>query len=225
LEDAGNGAKKITFTGPLSKQAGTCEVTYTVRPDGSVVVDFHLIPKRGLPDIPRVGMVGELSNEFDRVVWFGPGPQDSYSDRKEARVGVYSGKVAEQFTPYLSISESGNKADARWIAVTDVNGVGLLAIGRPLLSANASIYTSEALSAPRDSNVNYPPHSAIRANGTILNLDFAQRGLGGDDSWGAMPHRAFLLTSDREYRYSFVLRPLDGGTSDYAKLARQTYTW
>lgn len=225
LVSAADGAKKITFTGPLPMDAGTCEVTYTVRPDGWVGVDFHLVPKNGLPDLPRVGLVGELPAGFDRVAWFGPGPKDSYSDRKEARIGVYSGTVAGQFTSYLSISESGNKADARWIAVTDGKGVGVLAIGRPLLSANASIYTSEALTAPRDLKVNYPPHSAIRASGTILNLDFAQRGLGGDDSWGAMPHRSFLLETNHDYRYSFILRPLDGGETDVAKLARQSFVW
>ena len=225
LVPAADGAKKITFFGPLPKDTGTCEVTYTVRPDGWVEVGFHLTPNNGLPDLPRVGMVGELPAEYDHVTWFGLGPMDTYSDRKQARVGVYSGTVAEQFTSYLSISESGNKADARWIAVTNAKGVGLLAVGRPLLSANASIYTSEALTAPRDLKVNYPPHSAIRANGTILNLDLAQRGLGGDDSWGAMPHRPFLLITDHDYRYSFVLRPLDSGASDLAKLARQTFAW
>jgi beta-galactosidase len=71
--------------------------------------------------------------------------------------------------------------------------------------------------------VNYPPHSAIRAKGTILNLDFAQRGLGGDDSWGAMPHPQFLLKTDRDYAYSYVLRPLKGGEGDLEKLARNSF--
>ncbi len=225
FEPAAGGATKITFSGPLPQDAGTCEVTYTVRPDGWVETGFHFIPKKGLPDIPRVGMVGELTAEHDRVTWFGPGPNDTYSDRKEARVGTYSGTVAGQFTSYLMVSESGNKADARWIAVTDAKGVGLLVAGRPLLSANASIYTSEALTAPRDSKVNYPPHSVIRAKVTILNLDLAQRGLGGDDSWGAMPHAPFLLKTDRDYDYSFILRPLAGGETSLDKLARQTFTW
>jgi beta-galactosidase len=205
------GNQRITFTGALPKDAGTCDVTYVVRPDGWVDVAFHLVPKKGLPDIPRVGMVGELATTYDRVAWYGPGPFDTYSDRKEARVGIYSGTVADQFTSYLMVSESGNKADARWIAVTDAQGAGLLAVGRPLLSANASIYTSEAQTAPRDVKVNYSPYLLTRAQGTILNLDLAQRGLGGDDSWGAMPHEKFLLKTDHEYTYSFILRPLTPG--------------
>jgi beta-galactosidase len=225
FETLPGGAQKIVFSGPLPREAGACEVAYTVRPDGWVEVTFRLTPKKGLPDIPRVGLVGALPPEFDRVTWFGPGPQETYSDRKEARVGIYSGAVAEQFTPYLMVSESGNKADARWIAVTNSKGAGLLAVGRPLLSANASIYSSEALTAPGGNQVNYPPHSLTRSPNTILNLDLAQRGLGGDDSWGAMPHPQFLLKTDRDYTYSLVLRPLKGGERDLEKLARNTFAW
>lgn len=222
---ADGGAMRITFSGPLPKDAGSCEVTYTVRPDGWVETSFRLTPKNGLPDIPRIGLFAELSPEFDRVTWFGPGPWETYSDRKEARIGLYSGTVAEQAGSYVMLTETGNKADARWLAVTDAKGSGLLAVGRPLLSANASNYTSESLTAPRDVKVNYPPHSAVRAKGTILNLDLAQRGLGGDDSWGAIPHSQFLLKPDRDYTYSFVLRPVAGNDTDLAKLARQTFTW
>jgi beta-galactosidase len=213
------------FSGALPGEAGTCEVSYKVRPDGWVEVGFHLAPKAGLPDIPRVGLAGELPAEFDRVTWFGPGPWDTYSDRKEARIDLYSGAVADQAGSYVMLTESGNKADARWIAVTDANGAGLLAVGRPLLSANASNHTSEALTAPRDMKVNYPPHSAVRAKGTILNLDLAQRGLGGDDSWGAMPHAQFLLKTDRDYAYSFILRPVGGSETDFAQLAHRTFAW
>ncbi len=223
FEPTRDGGQAITFSGPLPQEAGACDVTYTVRPDGWVEVAFHLAPKKGLPDIPRVGMVGELPTACDRVTWFGPGPRETYPDKKEARVGLYSGSVAEQFVPYLMVSESGNKADARWIAVTDAQGAGLLAVGRPLLSANASIYASEAQTAPSSKEVNVHPHSLTRAEGTILNLDLAQRGLGGDDSWGAMPHRQFLLGTDRDYGYSFVLRPLAGGETDLAKLVESTF--
>ncbi len=225
FETLPGGGQKIVFSGPLPREAGDCEVSYVVRPDGWVEIAFRLTPKKGLPDIPRVGLVGALPAEFDRVTWFGPGPQETYADRKEARVGVYSGTVEEQFTPYLMVSESGNKADARWIAVTNAKGAGLLAVGRPLLSANASVYGSEALTAPGGNQVNYPPHSLTRSPHTVINLDLAQRGLGGDDSWGAMPHPQFLLKTDRDYSYSLVLRPLKGGERDLEKLARNTFAW
>ncbi|MDE5751349.1 MAG: hypothetical protein K2H88_01800, partial [Duncaniella sp.] len=40
-----------------------------------------------------------------------------------------------------------------------------------------------------------------------LNIDLAQRGVGGDDSWGAAPHRPHILDADR-YEYSFYISPV-----------------
>ena len=37
-----------------------------------------------------------------------------------------------------------------------------------------------------------------------LNVDLLQRGVGGDNSWGAMPHRPYLLLND-SYEYGYEL--------------------
>ena len=48
-----------------------------------------------------------------------------------------------------------------------------------------------------------------------------QRGVGGDNSWGARPHPQYTLPGDRHYEYSFVLRPFRASESDPATLARE----
>jgi beta-galactosidase len=53
----------------------------------------------------------------------------------------------------------------------------------------------------------------------FLNLDLAQQGVGGDDSWGAWPHREFQIPC-KEQTYSFRLRPFSA-KDDLARLARQ----
>jgi beta-galactosidase len=52
-----------------------------------------------------------------------------------------------------------------------------------------------------------------------LNVDYRQMGVGGDDSWGALPHPQYLLPP-RPYSYAFRLRPLSPG-EDPAELSRQ----
>ena len=54
---------------------------------------------------------------------------------------------------------------------------------------------------------------------TVLNLDLVQQGVGGDDSWGAWPHKPFLIPC-QEYHYEFRLRPLASGENP-EKLARK----
>jgi beta-galactosidase len=122
--------------------------------------------------------------------------------------------VDQQFySDYTEPGESGNKADARWVALSNGKNVGLLAIGLPLLSANALHYGTDDLNAGKHA-FELPHRDYI-----TLNLDLKQQGVGGDDSWGAWPHAEFLIPC-REYQYSFRLRPFASG-QDPAKLARQ----
>ena len=42
----------------------------------------------------------------------------------------------------------------------------------------------------------------------MLNLDWRQQGLGGDNSWGYWPHEPYLIPCQAQ-RYHFRLRPFD----------------
>ena len=83
-------------------------------------------------------MTMSMPGSFTRVAWLGRGPHESYADRKTgAAMGLYEGTVWEQHHPYVRPQETGNKIDVRWIAVTDIRGRGLLAVGEsPLLSTS-----------------------------------------------------------------------------------------
>jgi beta-galactosidase len=180
------------------------------------VVDARFKPgKTDLPKLPRLGMQMTLPAGFDRITWMGPGPQETYCDRADAKVGLYKGTVQGQyFWDYTEPGESGNKVDVRWAAIS--NGrVGLLAMGQPLLSLNALHQTTDDLEA-----VEHPfemPHRKV----TVLNLDWMQQGAGGDDSWGAWPHEQYLIPC-REQGYRFSLRPYDTWGGDLLTLARKS---
>ena len=180
--------------------------TYEVYGSGDVVVTARFSPaETDLPKLPRLGMQMTLPAGFERITWLGPGPQETYSDRKNSRVGVYSGTVDEQFyADYVEPGESGNKADVRWVALTSKKGVGLLAVGMPLLSVNALHYGTEDLNAGKHA-FELPHRDFI-----TLNLDWKQQGVGGDNSWGAWPHDEFLIPC-AEQSYRFRLHPLSAG--------------
>ncbi|MFN7115312.1 MAG: hypothetical protein ACK4TA_00845 [Saprospiraceae bacterium] len=40
-----------------------------------------------------------------------------------------------------------------------------------------------------------------------LQIDLKQRGVGGDNSWGALPHDAYRLL-EKKYTYAYVIRPV-----------------
>jgi beta-galactosidase len=157
---------------------------------------------------------------FDHLAWLGKGPHETYWDRQDARVGLYKGKVRDQFFPYIKPQETGNHEGVRWIALTDARGRGLLAIadGAPL-SANALHHTTEDLYFPTHKEGQFYPYQLPGRDTITLNLDLHQRGLGGDNSWGYLPHTEFLL-GGWTLEYTYRLRPLAGG-EDIPKIARR----
>jgi len=198
----------------LPKVEANWETVYTIDGTGMVQVHASFKPARtNLPKMPRLGMQMVLPPHFKTIQWFGPGPEETYIDRKDARVGVYEGSIGDQFyRHYTEPGETGNKVDVRWAALKSSEGVGLLATGRPFLSVNALRYGTEDLNAAMH------PHELPAREDVTLNLDWAQQGVGGDNSWGDWPHDEDLIPC-AQYEYSFTLQPF-GKREDPAALAR-----
>ncbi|MFE5394547.1 glycoside hydrolase family 2 TIM barrel-domain containing protein [Streptomyces sp. NPDC056568] len=199
----------------------TYTTAYTVFGNGEIKVDNTLHPgAANLPYIPEVGTLLFLPRGLDRLHYYGRGPEENHWDRNTGTdVGRYSGTVAEQWTPYIRPQENGNKTDVRWIALTDRHGFGLLASGEPLLEANASHFTPEDLSAGVRHDYQLTPRDAV-----VLRLNHRQMGVGGDNSWGAHTHDEFKLFADRDYSYTYRLRPLTDVREATAASRRPTAT-
>lgn len=57
-----------------------------------------------------MGMNLQLAREYENMQWFGRGPQENYWDRNTgALVGLYNGKVKDQYWAYIRPQENGNK--------------------------------------------------------------------------------------------------------------------
>jgi beta-galactosidase len=213
----GNGRVVVRATHALPSVKSSWTTTYTVDVWGDVLVeavfDVEAEAAAKLPKLPRLGMQMTLRGSFDQIAWLGPGPHETYSDRKDARVGHYRGRVADQyFKDYVEPGESGNKVEVRWLALTDRIGAGLLVVGQPQFSANALPYTTDDLQRAEH------PHELPVRDFVVLNVDARQQGVGGDDSWGAWPHEAHLIPA-RRHAYRFKLHALASG-EDPRKLAR-----
>jgi beta-galactosidase len=213
----------ITTDGVITPTKGApCKqrIVWTVLASGDVLVETRFLPSpnKMVSDLPRFGLRATLRAGFDRLAWFGKGPHETYWDRQDARVGLYRGTVSEQYFPYIKPQETGNKEGVRWLTLTDTQGRGLLAVGAPLLSASALHPTAEDLFCGDPTQPFY--QFMIPKRDTIaLHLDLKQKGLGGDNSWGAWPHPEYRI-SPWPMHYRFRLRILSGG-EDVVALAKQ----
>lgn len=207
---------RVSFTNELRGNGGSIrqQTDYLVYGTGDVEVTTTYTPSGSLPPLARVGMQLQLPAMYTRFEWYGRGPFESYADRKDAaKVGLYEGKVSDQFFPYIMAQENGNKTDVRWAKLTNEKGTGLLIISDirsgATLDINARDYTNEALL-----NAKKPDCQNVeRGNVTVVTIDMTQMGLGGDDSWSPRVHPEYQLPANKSYTYTFRLRPIDTRTN------------
>ena len=199
-----DGAVSISVKATLPVGESTYENEYTIHPGGSVTVTASYEPgKEKLPLMPKFGMTVSLPGEFNRVDWYGRGPQETYWDRKTGgELAVYKSSVEELVHPYLRAQDVGNRSDVRWVSFTDAEGLGLRATAAEPINFSAWPFTLADLEAAGH-DYQLPRQAAI-----TVNLDLQLHGVGGDNSWGAKTHPQYTLPGGEPYRYSFTLWPV-----------------
>ena len=226
--DAGNDEVQFKVQSVLGayslRPAFGVETRFQVSANGAVVIDTTLKPlQEGLPSLPRLGLQLKLPGDFERFAWYGRGPHENYVDRKEsARVGVYSGSVMEQYVPYVFPQENGSKSDVRWAALTDLRGLGLMAVSMPpgvssaipgRLNVSAHYFTPEDFTAASHT-YELKPRPEI-----TLNLDHEFNGL-GSNSCGPGPLEKYWLRAESHY-FSLRLKPFSRNSGSFFLAARQ----
>lgn len=222
VQKVGEGKVKISYTFKLVDDAGNkignYQSVYLIKGNGEVEVDNSFKMSGGdLPEIPRMGMTLIMPRAFDQITWLGRGPHESYQDRKtSAFVDLYSGRVADQYYPYIRPQENGNKTDVRRMSITNSAGQGLMFTGRQLLEVSAHHNLLEDFESPRRTDGRLPEgEKAVQRHTvdvkpcdlTAVDIDLQQMGVGGDNSWGAWTHEQYRLTK-KDYSYGFVMKPI-----------------
>ena len=192
----------VTFTAETdlpTNPPAVCRTTYRVHPCGRVDVCLHYDPVEGLGVMPEFGMITKLDADYNRVRFFGLGPEENHIDRRQgARLGIWEYRAEENLTPYLMPQECGNRTGIRWADITDAKGRGLR------LWLNGGEFSA----------LPWTPHELENAaHGfelppvcyTVLKMSAIQMGVGGDDSWGARTHDEYLpdVSGPMEFRFSF----------------------
>lgn len=185
-------------------------IEYLIQDDGSVQITSSIdMTGKYLPELPRFGMRMRLPATYDQLKYYGRGPWENYSDRNTSSfVGLYSDKVEHQFAwTYIRPQESGYKTDVRWVSLTDSSGEGILIQGIQPICFSAINNPAEDLDPGLTKKQQHP--TDIKPEKSVyLNIDLKQRGLGGDNSWGALPHEQYRLL-EKKYSYSYIIKLID----------------
>ena len=189
-------------------------LTYTIYGSGDVLVDYTFYPDGSLSEIPNVGTLITLPGGFERVRWYGRGPEENYIGRNRGSfMGVYATTADSMTIPYMEIGETGQRTDVKWATMTNANGVGLMVVGSPRMEFSAQHYTPQHLTDVK------LPWDLKRDEDITLRIDLHQMGLGGVNSWGAKPMDDYMLFPKNQYSHKFRLSPIRQQLNDPTRLA------
>ncbi|WMI65339.1 glycoside hydrolase family 2 TIM barrel-domain containing protein [Aestuariibaculum sp. YM273] len=255
VDDSQEGKVTATITYTLPGVETTFVSVYTILANGMIKIDNTLNTTTYQADIPRVGMRMQLPKAFSNMTYYGRGPWENYTDRKaSAFVDVYNSSVSDQYVPYIRPQENGYKTDVRWVAFANTNNNGLLVVSSAgnqkdlglsaLHMLNEDFDATDGLNyalenkvekhATQDANysdgmpeVNKSKHTIdiVERDLVQLNIDMDQRGVGGDNSWGARPQKEYTLSGDHVNTYSFYMVPFKNGNKEkFTELFKSVYT-
>ena len=188
---------------------GQMDITYLVFANtGAVKVteDFKATEGAKVSDMFRFGMLLQMPYSMEKSTYYGRGPIENYSDRKDCmRIAIYNDDADNQYFPYIRPQESGTKSDIRWWKQTDATGLGLQVKSCSPFYASALHFDTEELD---DGDEKEQRHSfdLKKSKFTNLFLDAAHMGVGGENSWGAWPLEKYRVHYGNK-TFNFVLIP------------------
>ncbi len=202
---------EVNVVQALAGSNSNIETKYQIFEDGDLNIECAYELDESLANLPRLGLGFQVSSEYDNLQWYGRGPLESYEDRKTGmKLGVYSGKVKDQYYPYVRPQETGLKQDAQWFSLTNSEGNGFVVVANEPMSFNVQQFDFAQLE-----------HNGQRqmAHGTDVEfgdrisvcIDHRHMGVGGDTTWGwrAKAHPQFMIPA-AQYKFSLRLSPVKG---------------
>jgi beta-galactosidase len=186
----------------------TVVLEYIFSKNGQITVTTSLDTKnQTLPMMPRFGTNFIINNDFDAVEWLGRGPFENYQDRKTAAlVGNYKAKVSELFVNYIRPQENGYKTENRWVKFTNKNGEGILITAPKHFGFSTHHQYNSDFDEGERKNQRHTTDIVTR-DFVNINIDAVQMGVGGDDSWGSMPHKKYQIEA-KNNSFTYVISPV-----------------
>lgn len=199
----------ISATYKLPKRGGDYQINYKIYPEGHIDVAFDFDLKKS-NDIPRIGSYLILPKNKSKTQYIGRGPHENYADRKASAKYVptkvvHTLDIEKQVFPYIRPQEYGNRTDVLYASFSHKdknkesetriagNKFNCSAWNHSLWDLDEEIEKSKLLDIGNFKKGGKTPLDIPIRDFIWVNIDYAQRGLGGDNSWGRLPYEKYLL--------------------------------
>ncbi|MEX0289559.1 MAG: glycoside hydrolase family 2 TIM barrel-domain containing protein [Flavobacteriaceae bacterium] len=202
------GNLQMIATYNLPSVDGKAIITYAINNKGEILIQNQLKDiEKSQPILPRFGTNFMINDTFNNVVWYGRGPHENYIDRKtSALVGLYNAKVADLYYPYIRPQENGYRTELRNLSFTDESGNGISISAPELFGFSAHHQLNSDFDEGTEKRQRHTYDIPVRELINI-NIDYRQMGVGGDNSWGLMPHKEYQINAG-DLSHGFMIKPI-----------------
>ncbi len=204
INQSKKGIVEVLISGEIVNPKTTVSLKYTINGDGKLTVDYNVTIDKSAPNIPKIGMQFDVSNQYKNVTYLGKGPQANYQDRNTgALFGLYKANVATMNYEYAVPQEYGNRMRTEWFQLENSSKKGIHISGNKPLNFSVLEYSTNNIEQAKHTN------ELIKRKVFTINIDLIQMGVGGDNTWShrAEPHQEYLVKPNT-YSYSFSIKPL-----------------
>lgn len=185
--------KKVDSLYELCLSHENIMVSYNFLDEGRVRVSMTYTGRK--TTIPEFGMAFVLPLDNSQVSYLGLGPEENMSDRCEGSLfGLYSFDAKENLTRYHVPQEAGTRCKVKCARIGK-----LMIEAEEDMVISVSPWTAEEVDAAEHID-ELPPRSKI-----VVRVLKNMIGVGGDDSWGALPHKPYIYEINPGETFSFYL--------------------
>lgn len=176
------------------------KVRYTIYASNEIKVDYEYKKPPFVPVPPVIGMRYAFQNKYDNFSYIGLGKEETYIDRyKGVKYGNFESKASDEYVDYSKPQECGNHEYTKEVNINmHGNILSFIALGNTFAFKYLPYNEFEIELANRKHNL---PDSDYN----YLTLYAINKGVGGDDSWGAKVHNKYLV-QNKKYRLSYLIK-------------------
>ena len=174
------------------------EIDWTVSVTGTVTA--RILAKRNMefPELPRFGLRMFLPRELEKAAYYGLGPMENYSDKRNAAWhGLFEIPIAQLHEDYIRPQENGAHGDCDYVTL-ESDTLRITAVSRENFSFNVSYYTQEELT--------HKGHNfeLEECGSTVLCLDYKQNGIGSNSCGPVLRDRYRLVDETIDFTIRII---------------------
>ena len=193
----------VTVNGFIKNPKTAITLVYTFLGNGKLKVAYDADIDVTAPNVPKIGMQFDISNQYKNVTYLGKGPQANYQDRETgALFGLYKADATTMNYSYAVPQEYGNRMHTNWFSLENKSKKGVKITGNQPLNFSILEHSTENIEKAKHTN------DLLERKELTVNIDLIQMGVGGDNTWShrAEPHQEYLV-KPKKYSYSFSINP------------------